>query len=62
VVAYDWKLVKAPNAGARPPFIGDLVLVVPTDSYSGAREIQALKQLELRHIGDLESKPGIATP
>ena len=56
VVAYDWKPIKAANAGARPPFIGDMVLVVPTDSYSGAREIQSLKQIELRYIGDLEGK------
>jgi hypothetical protein len=52
LVAYDWKLVKAANAGARPPFTGDMVLVVPTDSFSGSREVQALKSIEVRSIGD----------
>jgi hypothetical protein len=52
LVAYDWKLVKAANAGGRAPFIGDLVLVVPTDTFSGAREVQALKSIELRSVGD----------
>lgn len=51
LVAYDWKPVKAPNAGGRPAFVGDLVLVAPTDTFSGAREIQALRFLELRAIG-----------
>jgi hypothetical protein len=52
LVAYDWKRVKAANAGERPPFVGDLVLVAPTDTFSGAREIQALKIIELRTIGE----------
>jgi len=52
LVAYEWKLVKAANAGDRPPFAGDMLLVVPTDSFSGAREIQSLKVIELRHIGE----------
>jgi hypothetical protein len=52
LVAYEWTLAKAANGGARQPFVGDLVLVVPTDSFTGAREIQALKSLELRHVGD----------
>jgi hypothetical protein len=52
LVAYEWTLAKAANAGARQPFVGDLVLVVPTDTFTGAREIQALKSLELRHVGD----------
>lgn len=51
LVAYEWTLVKAANTGPRAPFIGSLVLVVPTDSFTGAREIQALKSLELRHVG-----------
>ena len=52
LVAYDWKLVKAANAGERPPFVGDMVMVVPTDTFSGAREIQSLKTIELRTIGE----------
>jgi hypothetical protein len=44
--------VKGANAGGRPPFIGDMILVVPTDSFSGAREVQALKTIELRIIGE----------
>ena len=52
LVAYEWKSLKAPNAGARAPFIGDMVLVTPTDTFSGAREIQALKSIELREVGD----------
>ncbi len=52
LVAYDWTLIKAANAGKRAPFIGDLVLVVPTDTFTGAREVQALKSIEVRHVGD----------
>jgi hypothetical protein len=52
IVAYEWKLVKPANAGERAPFTGEMVLVVPTDSFSGAREVQALKSIELRHVGD----------
>jgi hypothetical protein len=52
LVAYEWKLVKPANAGERAPFVGDTVLVVPSDSFSGAREAQALKSIEVRHVGD----------
>jgi hypothetical protein len=52
LVAYEWKLVKSANAGDRAPFIGDMTMVVPTDTFTGAREVQALKSIELREVGD----------
>lgn len=52
MVAYDWQMVKAPNAGDNPSWQGKLMLVVPTDSFTGARLIQALKTIEVRHVGE----------
>ncbi len=52
LVAWDWQLVKAPNAGAQPPFTGATMLVVPTDSFTGTRAVQALTTVELRSIGE----------
>lgn len=52
LVAYEWALVKPAKGGGRAPFTGDLVLVVPTDTFAGAREVQALKSIEVRHVGD----------
>ncbi|MGI6035466.1 MAG: hypothetical protein ACOYCE_06675 [Limnochordia bacterium] len=51
MIAYKWEMAKAPNAGDIPNWAGDLILIVPTDTFTGAREIQALKTIELRHIG-----------
>jgi hypothetical protein len=51
MIAYNWEMVMAPNAGDIPDWTGELILIVPTDTFTGAREIQALKTIELRHVG-----------
>jgi hypothetical protein len=52
IVAYSWEMLKGPKAGGEPKWTGDLILLMPSDVFTGSREIQALKSIELRSIGN----------